>query len=93
MEATTKYLLIAWAVWNLVTFALMGIDKVKAKCNMWRIPESTLLTSAFLMGAVGSFIGSRLFHHKTRKAKFTVGLPLALLTNVAVAWLIWRYLL
>lgn len=93
METTTKYLLIAWALWNLITFALMGIDKVKAKYNMWRIPESTLLTSAFLMGAAGSFIGSKLFHHKTRKKKFSIGLPLALLANLAAAWFIWRYLL
>ena len=93
METTTKYLLIVWAVWNLITFALMGIDKVKAKCNMWRIPESTLLASAFLMGAAGSFIGSKLFHHKTRKMKFTIGLPLALLANLIVVWFVWKYLL
>lgn len=85
-----KYIAIAWLVWNLITLALMGIDKFKAKHDLWRIPESTLLLSAFLMGAVGSFAGSRLFHHKTQKTKFKIGLPAALIFNIAVvAVIIW----
>jgi uncharacterized membrane protein YsdA (DUF1294 family) len=36
------------------------------------------------MGAVGSLLGSKVFHHKTRKKKFRIGLPLALIVNIAV---------
>ena len=43
-----------------------------------------LLGGAFLMGAVGSILGSRVFHHKTQKKKFQIGLPAALLFNIAV---------
>mgnify|MGYP002537828087 CR=1 FL=1 len=56
-----------WAVWNLITFGMMGIDKYKAEHGKWRVSEKALLLSAFLMGAVGSLAGSRIFHHKTKK--------------------------
>lgn len=81
----TSIILLIWAVWNLITFFLMGVDKLIAKLDGWRVSEATLLGTAFCMGAVGSFIGSRVFHHKTRKKKFQIGLPLALLVNAAVA--------
>lgn len=83
---------IVYLIWNLVNFSLMGIDKFKAKHDLWRIPESTLLGGAFLMGAVGSILGSRFFHHKTQKKKFQIGLPVALLFNIAAAAVI-RYFL
>ena len=83
---------IVYLIWNLVNFSLMGIDKFKAKHDLWRIPESTLLGGAFLMGAVGSILGSRFFRHKTQKKKFQIGLPVALLFNIAAAAVI-RYFL
>ena len=78
-----KHLIIIWLVWNLITFLMMGIDKWKAKHNRHRISEKTLLLSCFLMGAVGGGVGMLVFHHKTRKMKFKILVPLALLINVA----------
>lgn len=83
--STAEVTAAVYLIWNLVNFSLMGIDKFKAKHDLWRIPESTLLGCAFLMGAVGSIIGSRFFHHKTQKKKFQIGLPAALLFNIAAA--------
>ena len=71
-------------LWNIVTFSMMGIDKLKAIRHKWRIGEATLLLSAFLMGAVGSVAGALVSHHKTRKLKFRIGLPAALIVNAAV---------
>ena len=86
MEWTlTTILLFVWGVWNLITFFLMGTDKLIAKLDGWRISEATLLGTAFCMGAVGSLLGSKVFHHKTRKKKFRIGLPAALIFNIAVA--------
>ena len=69
--STAEVTAAVYLIWNLVNFSLMGIDKFKAKHDLWRIPESTLLGGcASLMGAVGSIIGSRFFHHKTQKKKF-----------------------
>lgn len=56
---------------NLISFALFGIDKAKAKMNAWRISEKVLLTWS-LIGGVGGFIGMEFFRHKTRKPQFRV---------------------
>lgn len=61
---------------NLVSFAVFGADKGKAKRNAWRIPEKTLLGLAALGGGPGAWIGMYVFHHKTRKLKFSLGVPL-----------------
>lgn len=63
------------AVMTVTGFAVMGIDKKRAIRNQWRIPEATLLLVAFLGGGAGSFLGMRIFHHKTKHTKFVVLLP------------------
>lgn len=66
---------------NLAAFLLMYADKQKAIKRQYRIPESVLLWSAFLGGAIGAYLGMRIFHHKTKHIKFTLGVPLAILTT------------
>lgn len=73
-----------WLIWNLFTFLQMGMDKRKAVKEKQRISEKTLLLSAFFMGAVGSGAGMLVFHHKTKKWKFRILVPLALAVNLAV---------
>lgn len=70
---------------NAVGFVFMLIDKRRARKNLWRISESTLLTVALLGGSIGSFAGMRLFHHKTRKPKFSIGIPVIIVLQFA-AW-------
>lgn len=84
-----------WAVvalWFLfasaIDFALMGVDKWKAKRDVWRIPELTLWAFALLGGGVGGFLGMRCFRHKTRHWYFRYGFPaLAVLDLVCLVWL------
>ena len=59
-----------------MVFTLYGVDKWKAKRQKWRISEMTLLGMAFVFGAAGAFVGMLLFHHKTRKWKFRILVPL-----------------
>ena len=59
MEHLFYYYLI---VINVLAFALMGIDKSKAKRHLWRIPEKTLFLSALLGGGAGAIIGMYFFH-------------------------------
>lgn len=54
---------------NLINFTLYGIDKYKAKHDMWRISEKTLLTLSIMAG-FGGLLGMKIFHHKTREKKF-----------------------
>ena len=72
------------AVWNLISFLIMGIDKRKARKEKRRISEKTLLTCAFLMGGIGVGAGMLVFHHKTLKWKFRILVPLAVLCNAVV---------
>ena len=55
-----------FVVLNIIGFALMGIDKWKAKKGAFRIPEATLFIIAVIGGSVGSILGMYTFRHKTR---------------------------
>ena len=69
----------------------MLIDKRKAQKNLWRIPERILLGIAICGGSIGTFLGMNTFRHKTKKLKFSIGLPviLALQVLLSVFILIW----
>ena len=82
--------LLVWlAVINLVTFAIYGIDKAKAKRGAWRVPEKTLFLLPLLGGSLGALLGMRVFHHKTKHGYFVWGIPLILLAQIALA--VWLY--
>ena len=86
MNAAVQTALLIWlAGINVVTFALYGIDKYKAKKGLWRIPEKTLLLLPLLGGSVGGILGMSVFHHKTRHWYFRIGLPVMLLVQAAAA--------
>ena len=69
---------------NAAAFLLMLIDKYKAVKNLWRIPESTLMLSAALVGSAGALLGMYTARHKIRKPKFYVGIPLILIGESAL---------
>lgn len=81
-----------YVIWNIITFFLYGLDKLKGMKRTWRVKESTLLLSAFLFGAAGSISGSLIFRHKTKKLKFKILLPLALIINIIGVFLIYYYI-
>lgn len=73
---------------NALGFALMLADKRKAQKNRWRIPEATLITVAVLGGSLGAIAGMRLFRHKTRHPKFSLGLPVIFAIQVILILLL-----
>lgn len=79
-----KYIVIYFIVINLIGFLAMGIDKYKAKRNYWRIPEGTLMMLAVLGGGIGTISGIYVFRHKTKKMKFTVGMPTILISEIII---------
>lgn len=81
-----KALIIYLAAVNLFTFALYGIDKLKAKRHAWRVPEATLLGLAVIGGSVGALLAMRTFHHKTLHLKFKYGVPCLLLLQLIAAY-------
>ncbi len=76
----TGYLIII----NLVTFAVYGADKWKAKHRRYRVPEKTLFLLAIFGGSLGALAGMQLFRHKTRHWYFRYGIPLLLLLQIAL---------
>ena len=70
---------------NAASFLLMLADKKKAKRNMWRIPEKVLLGTAVLGGSLGVLAGMYTFRHKTKHLKFTIGVPVILVSQIAIA--------
>ena len=85
-----KTLLLVYLVLvNAAGLLFMFVDKQKAQRGQWRIPEATLMLTAAIGGSVGSLLGMYLFHHKTRHSKFTVGIPLILVLQVALAIWLW----
>lgn len=80
-----KFFLIYLLIVNAVGFLLMLTDKHKARKNLWRIPESTLLMAAVLGGSVGCLAGMYTVRHKTRHLKFTLGIPLILILQISLA--------
>ena len=69
---------------NILSFILMGIDKYKAIKNNYRISENTLLLISILGGGIGSLLGMILFHHKTKKLKFQILVPISILINIYI---------
>ena len=74
---------------NLVTWAGYGLDKWKARRGKWRVPEKTLLLLALAGGSVGALAAMVMFHHKTHKAKFYIGVPLILILECVLGAVIW----
>ena len=73
---------------NIVTFLVYGIDKWKAKQGSWRISEATLLILAVIGGTNGALLGMQVWRHKTMHKKCKYGLPLILLAQIALIYLI-----
>jgi len=72
-------------VLNVVSFALFGIDKRRARRGARRISENALLLSALVSGTIGAWAGVVVFRHKTRKPSFLLPLAAASLIDLAIA--------
>ena len=86
---TWQNLLIYLAIINIIGFLVMLIDKRKAKRGAWRIKEGTILMITLLGGGVGTISGMYTFRHKTKKLKFTIGLPTILISEILLVIYIW----
>ncbi len=89
-----KYILILiavvyLAVINTAAFRAMGKDKHAAQTGAPRTPEKTLFRLAQAGGGIGILIGMRHFRHKTKQESFTIGIPVLLLMQLLLVFLIW----
>ena len=83
-----QILLVYLLLINAIGFLLMLVDKYKAKRNLWRIPEATLMGVAAMGGSIGAIAGMNLFRHKTKHPKFYIGLPVILALQIVLVYLL-----
>ena len=76
---------------NLITFALFRADKKKAEKNAFRIPEHDLLGFSACLGALGGLLGMVVFHHKTRKPKFFIWVPVFAILQIILLNLVYKW--
>ncbi len=79
-----RNIIIYLIVINLIGFYMMWSDKRRAKWGKWRIPENTLFIVTALGGGIGTIAGMYTFRHKTKKLKFTIGLPTILILEIVL---------
>ena len=75
---------------NGTAFLMMGLDKGRARRNQWRISERSLFLPAVLGGSLGTLLGMKTFHHKTKHWYFRFGIPVLLVLQLAAAATVWR---
>lgn len=73
---------------SLISFALFCHDKKLAENQKMRIKEKTLLGVTVLNGAIGSFVGRKVAHHKTDKSYFSITIYFGLLCQIGVGVLL-----
>ena len=82
------------AIINIIGFLAMWLDKRKAKKGVWRISEQTLFYITLLGGGFGTIAGMYMFRHKTKKLRFTIGLPVILVSEIVLfGYLIFKYII
>lgn len=68
---------------NIISFIIFGFDKRQAINKKRRISENKLIMFSLLGGVFGSYLGMKIFHHKTKKIKFKIIIPL-----IMIIWII-----
>lgn len=69
---------------NFIAFVAYAVDKVNAAEHRSRIRIVTLLGLAFVGGSIGSLLAVYLLRHKTKKAYFSIGIPLIIVMQIVV---------
>ena len=83
---TLPNIIAAFAVVNVWTFMLFGLDKIRAEEGSWRVSEGTFLMWSFIGGSIGAYAGRTIFRHKTRKQPFSSNLhQIAIIQGFATA--------
>lgn len=66
----------------------MYIDKKRAIKHKERISEGFLMLISIFGGSIGTLFGMHLFHHKTKHKKFSIGIPILIIIQILLMYLI-----
>ena len=73
---------------NLISFIIMIVDKIKAIKKRSRISEKSLFILSLFGGSIGVLVGMYTIRHKTKKIKFYIGVPLILIIQIILIYVI-----
>ncbi|MEG6585777.1 DUF1294 domain-containing protein [Dendrosporobacter sp. 1207_IL3150] len=83
------FIFVLYILWNAAAFFTISYDKRCAKIKgKRRIRERTFFLLSAFFGAVGVLSGMYVFRHKTKHSSFVVFVPLLLLFNWGLIYLI-----
>ena len=57
---------------NIFSFIIYGVDKLLAVKKLFRVSEYSLFILTIFGGGIGSLLGMKVFHHKTKKKVFWI---------------------
>lgn len=89
----SKYVVLYFIIINLSSLGIMYIDKRKSRRHKWRIPESVLISFALFGGAIGTLVAMELYRHKTKHNKFKLGIPVLVVVNLILYYLVLSYII
>lgn len=76
---TNNLSLIYVIIMNIFGFFCIFLDKRYARLKQYRISENFLFGLSLLGGSIGIYLGMICIRHKTKKLKFSLGLPLIII--------------
>lgn len=82
MQWYVYLLMVYFLASNIFAIAVTVYDKKAARKKYRRIPEKNLLITAALSGCITMYVTMHIIHHKTRKPKFMVGIPVILIVEI-----------
>lgn len=102
MRGIDIFLLICLAIFAvyMVIISAFGVHQVKrdkklsgvakTSSSYWRIPESQLMLIAAMGGSFAMYSALKKYHHKTKHAKFMIGIPVIMVLQIALlGMMIW----
>ena len=88
MSPFAAVLIIYLVIVSLITAVVTCLDKLFAKKDMRRVSEKALILLALFGGSAAEYITMKLIRHKTLHKKFMLGLPLIMLLQVGIVFLL-----
>ncbi|MBQ7116346.1 MAG: DUF1294 domain-containing protein [Clostridia bacterium] len=84
-----EYFFIYFAVISVITSIVTVYDKRAAKkWTKHRVPEKILFLLAILGGSLAEYLTMLKIRHKTKHKRFMIGLPVIMVMQVVILWLI-----
>ena len=86
MDQYIPLIVLGWlAVVSLISIVICIYDKIAAKkLPKHRTPEKTLIMLSILGGSLAMYITMQIIHHKTKHAKFMIGIPVIMVCQIAL---------